>query len=540
MENREYGAVFTRRWVVDLMLDTCGYDPQIDLAAKVAVEPSCGDGAFLLPMVERLSQSLRLHGRGLSDASEAIRAYDLQEEHVTTARSVITQQLVEDGWSRREATLVAKRWVRPQDYLLVEHPRNVDFVIGNPPYIRSEELPKDIRAQYLNNCKTMTVGADIFVGFIEASLKSLRPGGVLSFICADRWMHNNYGKKLRRFITDNYSVEVVWELHGVNAFSEEVSAYPAITQIRRAKQSQVSVAACKPTFDANAAKRLYRWQLATSSEPMRDINFRADWLPHWFQTDDIWPAASPERLAIIEHLQDHFPPLEDATTETKIGIGIATGADRTFVIHDSSMVESDRLLPLVLTDHVRTGTLAWHPTFLVNPWDEKGMLVELADFPKMQSYFESQKDKLSSRHIAKNANRSSWHRTIDKVNPSLTSKPKLLFQDMKAAIAPVYEPGGLYPHHNLYWITSNQWNLEVLGGILLSRVAEMFIRAYGVKMRGGTLRFQCQYLRKIRVPNPATIAPDVASKLADAFRSRDTESATRAALAAYGLDELPD
>src|SRR5699024_6290836 len=93
-----------------------------------------------------------------------------------------------------------------------------------------------------------------------------------------------------------------------------------------------------------------------------------------------------------------------------------------------------------------------------------------------------------------------WHRTIDRVYPGLAERPKLLLQEMKAQITPVYEPGGLYPQHNLYYIVSTGWDLEVLGGLLLSRVAEAFIDAYGVKMRGGTLRFQAQYLRKIRVP----------------------------------------
>jgi hypothetical protein len=106
---------------------------------------------------------------------------------------------------------------------------------------------------------------------------------------------------------------------------------------------------------------------------------------------------------------------------------------------------------------------------------------------------------------------------------------------MKAQITPVLEPGGLYPHHNLYYVVSDSWDLEVLGGLLLSRIAEAFIAAYGVKMRGGTLRFQAQYLRKIAVPAPDTISASVATRLREAFRARDREAATRAAEEAYGL-----
>src|ERR1035437_10533921 len=79
----EYGAVFTRRWVVELILDLVGYTSERDLAILRAIEPACGSGAFLGPMVERLSRSCRLPGRGISDAANAIPASDLQPAHGT-------------------------------------------------------------------------------------------------------------------------------------------------------------------------------------------------------------------------------------------------------------------------------------------------------------------------------------------------------------------------------------------------------------------------------------------------------------------------
>ena len=133
-----------------------------------------------------------------------------------------------------------------------------------------------------------------------------------------------------------------------------------------------------------------------------------------------------------------------------------------------------------------------------------------------------------------------WYKTIDKVNHQLTAKPKLLFPDMKQTIHPVLDSGGLYPHHNLYYIVSDTWDLRVLGGLLLSKIAEAFVAAYAVKMRGGTLRFQAQYLRKIRVPRPEDIGEADRAALADAFDRRDVQAATLAALRVYGLTELPD
>jgi len=530
--------VFTKRWVVDAMLDLCGYTADVDLGNRVALEPSCGDGAFLLPMVERLSAALKAHSRRLVDAVNAIRACDLQGAHVVQTRQLVADLLAADGWNEDEANAVAAAWVREDDYLLAHHAPVADFVIGNPPYIRSEDLLPELRARYLVHCKTMTPGADIFVGFIEKGLVSLKDGGVLCFIVADRWQHNSYGRKLRRMVVDGFSVEAMFEMHGVDAFAEDVSAYPAIMMIRKGPQSHVSYATARTTLDADAATRLVAWAINGDQAHAIDSDFAAARLPEWFETDDVWPSGSPPRLALIEELNERCGPLEDPSTGTKVGIGIATGADKVFLTADAEAVEADRMLPLVTTAHIRTGRVDWSPpVWLVNPWDAQGRLVDLDAFPRMRAYLDPQGDGLRQRHIAKSAGKD-WYRTIDKVQAGLAGRPKLLLQDMKATIQPVYDDGH-YPHHNLYWVTSDEWDLRVLGGLLLSGVAQMFIEAYGVKMRGGTLRFQAQYLRKIRVPDPESITPDLKRELERAFESRDARVATKAALSAYGLEKLP-
>jgi hypothetical protein len=115
--------------------------------------------------------------------------------------------------------------------------------------------------------------------------------------------------------------------------------------------------------------------------------------------------------------------------------------------------------------------------------------------------------------------------------------PKLLFPDMKLTTHPVLEQGGLYPHHNLYFVISEKWDLEVLGGLLMSKVAESFVSAYSVKMRGGTLRFQAQYLRRIRVPAPDGISAADSERLRVAFSNRDFRAATEVAIRLYDVDE---
>jgi type I restriction-modification system DNA methylase subunit len=68
------GAIFTRREVVEFILDLCGYTPDQELVSCRLLEPSVGDGDFLLPVVERLIKSLKPRQRKLSaELIEAIR-----------------------------------------------------------------------------------------------------------------------------------------------------------------------------------------------------------------------------------------------------------------------------------------------------------------------------------------------------------------------------------------------------------------------------------------------------------------------------------
>lgn len=538
---QNHGEVFTRRWVVEVLLNLSGYTTDRDLAAVHLVEPSCGSGAFLGPAVERLLASAAAFGHDFNALNDSIRAYDLQVGNVEVSRVLCRDLLTQAGAAEDDAANLAERWVRHGDFLLSGvdlwsegEDLLADVVVGNPPYIRYDDLPESVAAQYRQMWSTMCGRGDIYVGFIERSLGILTPGGNVAFICADRWMRNQYGAALRKVIANHYAVEHIWTMHDADAFETRVSAYPAITVLSNKPQGAVTVADTTADFGAASAFALAKATLEDHFTQFTGIGVKAHRLPHWFGGGDMWPTGSPARLALIEHLNDKFRPLHDPGTRTKVSIGVATGADKVYVTQDPNVAEPERILPLSMARDLMTGTFEWHGNYLVNPWADDGSLVALDDYPRMAAYL-SHHPNLRDRFVAKKDPKS-WHRTIDKVNADLTAKPKLLLQDMKAYIHPVLEPGGYYPHHNLYYVVSDTWDMEVLGGLLLARVAQAFIEAYCVRMRGGTLRFQAQYLRQIRVPDPDSIEPSIAGRLLKAFRDRDVDAATAAAACAYGID----
>jgi adenine-specific DNA-methyltransferase len=533
------GAVYTKPWVTELILDMVGYNASGDLATKLAVEPAAGEGAFLAPMAVRLIRSALSKGREPLECQGSLLAYELDQESADVARTKVSRSLIEEGIPEAEADMLAAGWVRVGDYLAeAAGLSRADFIVGNPPYIRLEDVPADLAVYYRTAYRTMKGRADLYVAFFEAALHQLAEGGVCAYICADRWMLNHYGGELRRLVTSKFAVEAVVEMHEADAFASEVSAYPAVTIIRRGSQRAAVVASVGRDTVEDGRALAKGLQLRRGGEAARlPEGVSAACVNSWFVGDEPWSCTSPERLALLKKLEERFLPLESKETGTRVSIGVATGADKIFITKDKTLVEQSRLLPLAMASDISSGRLKWAGNYLVNPWDEDG-LVDLGRYPQLKAYLERHRDVLARRHVAQKNGRS-WARTIDRVNSALTAKPKLYVADIKDRLNPVLDRGETYPHHNLYFVQSDGWDLEVLGGLLLSDVAQFFVECYGVRMRGGYLRFQAQYLRRIRTPLLGDVTPEHAECLRRAFRARNGAEATAAALEIYGIDSIP-
>lgn len=242
-----------------------------------------------------------------------------------------------------------------------------------------------------------------------------------------------------------------------------------------------------------------------------------------------------DQLAVVRRLENDFPTLELAGC--KVGIGVATGADKVFINrYDDLDVEDDRKLPLAMTKDILDGTVQWRGLGVINPFECDGSLVDLREYPRLAKYLNRHRDVISKRHVATKAPKN-WYRTIDRITPSLAYKPKLLIPDIKGTANVVYEDGQLYPHHNLYFITSDEWDLRALQAVLMSGIAYRFVEAYTTKMRGGCLRFQAQYLRRIRIPFWKDVVPSLRKKLVAAAETGNYESTNRLVFDLYSLSE---
>ena len=511
------GAIYTRREVVDFILDLVGYTSESDLTRYRLLEPSFGAGDFLIPVLERLLSSARSKSGevNLSDLEGCIRGVELHYATFDKTRKAMLSVLLENDFSVADAEHVLQTWLVRGDFLLEELGEHFTHVVGNPPYVRQESIPSDLLNEYRRLFRTIYDRSDLYVPFIEKSLLSLQPSGTLGFICSDRWIKNRYGKKLRQFIRESYSLTAFVDMYQTDAFHSRVSAYPAIFVFSNDNRARTRVYSqpeiTKQSLDNLATDFLRDDLVNTDIKELTDVTCNpGPWVLH-----------DSSRFALVRRLEASFPSIEQAGC--KVGVGVATGADRDFIgCYHTMDVEASRKLPLVQTRDLSNGQVKWRGRGVINPFGEDGKLVSLHKFPRLRSYLEARKERISRRHVARRAPQN-WYRTIDRIHPKLIDKEKILIPDIKGRAAISYDQGRYYPHHNLYYIIARDWDILSLIGILKTGIMDLFVSLYSTRMRGGYFRYQAQYIRRIRLPNWNNIESRKKQELSEASSHCDDE-----------------
>lgn len=532
-----YGAVFTRAETVDLILDLAGYRQELGrLAARRVLEPSCGEGAFVLPIVRRLIDSERaVSPAGVDWAAavldDAIRAVDLHAPVVDSLRQKVVEFLCTAGCPAARARSLASRWISQSDFLLQEWANQFDVVVGNPPYVRIEDLPRPVLQRYRALYSTLGDRADLYVAFIERGLQLLSPDGVLGFITANRFTKNLYGRGLRRLIAERYRVRFFLNLEHTQPFETDVSAYPAITILdrRRGEPTRAGEIRSLEPFVLAAARDC---ALTPVSQPGLLQEFET-----WYTDGSPWITTCKAEQRHLHAMRGRLLPLEQSASGTRVGIGVATGADRVFILNaHHGGIECDRQLPLVVSADLSNSGIRWSGHVLLNPFapSDGGGLVDLDLYPGLQAYLQEHRERLLARHVARSRPHQ-WYRTIDRVWPDLQVRPKLLIPDIQPPQSAVIarDEGHYYPHHNLYWITSEGWDLRVLQALLRSTPVLDQVRAHSVQMRGGSVRWQAQTLRKVVLPPIDLLRDAVLGRLRDVADSSEQQEIDDAAGPAF-------
>ncbi len=488
-----HGLVLTKPQVVEFMLDRVGFTAKMNLRDIKVIEPAAGDGAFAIEIIDRLYLSSLEFDFPFQQAISNLTFFEIDVEMADLLKERVRYKL------NYYSASIPEGLIRIEDFLLSKT-NKCDLVIGNPPYVRHENIPEVLKKEYRNIFGTFTHRSDLYIAFYEKGLKLLKNEGILTFICSNRWLKNQYGKGLRKLIHLTYSLKEIIDLEETCPFEENVIAYPAITTIIKSSHS-----AKASYYKINNLSNLVGFDFEAVSLRTICTSNSLNWFP----------------LNSKGYQYEKFlDSIENQGFE--IGIGVATGSDKVFIRNDfKTFVEHDLLIPILTSRDLKNNQLNWSGNYILNPFNKDGGLIDLNRFPKAKNYLESKREILDKRHISKK-NPKFWYKTIDRINQNLTNEYKIVLPDISGNSHLFIDKGNFYPHHNIYYIKGNGYDkLAILAALLMSDFVLNQLLELGTKMNGGYPRWQSQNLKKLRIPLINAIPVESAAALLNAYHSRD-------------------
>ena len=228
---KKSGSEKTPNDIIEYMLDLIGYSGK-HILEKTITDPACGTGTFIAQIVDRLVDAVGDVGKAgiinrlLEDG--CIKAYDTNPSNVFVTKVIIVIILANRGCLTSfvdAVRLITKLPVYCADYLTVHD--KTDYLVGNPPYIRLQNLSKDNREFIKSNFESATGRFDIYTCFLENGDRNLKPGGKLCLITSDKYLTANYGSGIRGYLSRSGHVRKIVDLFDTKFFG--ASVLPAIT-----------------------------------------------------------------------------------------------------------------------------------------------------------------------------------------------------------------------------------------------------------------------------------------------------------------------
>lgn len=225
---KQHGRVYTPDYLVKLILDFGGYDKP-NLLRKHVIDNSCGDGAFLKEVVKRYCSTFLERSTDLfklkSDLETYIHGIELDAEECASCIQNLDEIAAGFG-------LFEVHWdVLNADTLTIDQFNGkMDFVFGNPPYVRVHNLEGSYDA--VKKFRFAELGmTDLFIVFFEMGFNMLSKDGVMCLITPSSWLSSKAGSNLRMYIRQHKNLSGLIDLEHFQPF--EATTYTLISRFQK-------------------------------------------------------------------------------------------------------------------------------------------------------------------------------------------------------------------------------------------------------------------------------------------------------------------
>lgn len=375
-----------------------------------------------------------------------------------------------------------------------------DIVIGNPPYIRQEQL-SEFKPLWQKGFECYDGVADIYIYFFERGLQLLKEGGILAFISSNKYFRSGYGKKLREYLSTKTTITQVIDFGDSSIF--EATSYPSI------------IVLCKSPPNKNKT-RIFVWKPNEQIEKFSTIvDSNSSTINQKELTADGWRLESKSTLHLIEKLNKAGKPLGEYVNG-RFYRGVLTGLNEAFVINrltrnhlvDAHPSSTKVLKPLLRGKDVKRWNVNFAEQYLIkiessenvtHPWsgkaNDEAEKVFASTYPAIYEWLNIYRKGLTTRE---DQGKYFWELRACKYWHEFEGT-KIIYPDIAQNSEFAFDDCNYYLVNTLYLMpTDKLWLL----GILNSKVIYWLYTKISSQIRGGFVRFIAQYVSQIPILEP--------------------------------------
>ncbi len=415
-----------------------------------------------------------------------------------------------------------EEWIRTKSFDWETHFSKImreggfDVIIGNPPYVRIQTLPRDQVAFFSQNYASATGNYDIYVLFVERALKLLKTGGVLGFIVPHKFFQAAYGKGLRKLIADQKCLMEIVNFSD-NQIFEGSSTYTCLMFLKKDGGRSFKYAEVRKLIEPEK-------QLATilKSDSFKDENMRVSRIPVAQVEPGAWSFSFEEEASLIQRIKETGKPL--AELADRMFQGVRTSANEVYVVeirqsskdiglfYSKSLDQEIELETHVLHPFLRGEQIRRYETqpgnlFLIFPYRVKEgvpILIKDRDFktkyPNAWDYLLANKKLLQDREGGKMKG-PEWYAYGRSQNLDMIGIPRIFTRDIVDRLSFGFDPNGTHAFVSGYGISlkDKAHSLKYMLALLNSRLLDFYFKKISTPLRGGFYRTFPQFLGQLPI-----------------------------------------